>query len=168
MYIHIFNIKTIDTMGIQEEIKQNNFENEFHKLCRNILYTGSWINLENTSYLKEFSLSPQQFNVLRILKREYPKPVTVNLIQDRMIDKTSNASRLVEKLRLKGLVERKQCENNRRAVDILITQKGQDILAEINNQPAFENIFKSLSLEEALQLNILLNKLREGNSEKIL
>jgi DNA-binding MarR family transcriptional regulator len=147
-------------MRIEDEIVQNEFLSEYHKLGINILFTGSWINLKNVSYLKKFGISPQQFNVLRILKGQCPKPATINLIIDRMIDKTSNASRLVEKLRVKGLVERKQCEHNRRAVDILITQKGLDLLDEINNQTVFENIFKSLSEEEATQLNILLNKLR--------
>jgi DNA-binding MarR family transcriptional regulator len=147
-------------MKIEEELKQNKFETEYQKLGLNILFTGGWVNLKNVNYLKKYDISPQQYNVLRILKGQHPNPVTLNLIMDRMVDKTSNVSRLVEKLRLKGLLERKQCERNRRAVDIVITTKGINLLQEINNQTIFEDTFKTLSVDEAVQLNNLLNKLR--------
>ena len=148
-------------MRIEEEIKQKAFDNEYHKLGINILFTGSWINLRQLNNFKEFGISPQQYNVLRILRGQHPMPSTINLIIERMIDKASNASRLVEKLRVKGFVERNQCENNRRAVDIIITEKGMNLLEEIDKRKIFDNNLKNLSEDEAVQLNNLLDKLRE-------
>jgi DNA-binding MarR family transcriptional regulator len=147
-------------MDIEEEIKKEISENEYHKLGINILFTSGWINLQRINFFRHFDISPQQFNVLKILKGECPDPVTLNQIIDKMIDKSSNVSRLVEKLRAKGFLVRKQCENNRRAVDIIITQKGLELLEEIERKVVFEDIFKTLTIEEAVQLNFLLNKLR--------
>lgn len=147
-------------MKIEEEIKQQSFSNEYYKLGVNILYTGSWINLKQLNFLKKFGISPQQYNVLRILKSQRPKPSTINLLIDGMIDKSSNASRLVEKLRIKGLVERDICPTNRRSVDIFITDKGLKLLEEIDKMKMFETTLKSLSVREASNLNKLLDKLR--------
>ncbi|MFH1071589.1 MAG: MarR family winged helix-turn-helix transcriptional regulator [Candidatus Glassbacteria bacterium] len=148
-------------MKLEKEIKQKKFDNEFQKLIVNIIYTGGWLNAINSKRLKKFGISPQQYNVLRILRGQYPLPVTVNLLKERMLDRMSNASRLVEKLRLKGCVERAVCPSDRRAVDVIITQKGLDLLAEIDSgAKKFEKHFKSLAKSEAKKLNQLLDKLR--------
>jgi DNA-binding MarR family transcriptional regulator len=147
-------------MRIEEEIQKIAFESESIRCGLNIMVTSSWLNQKITSYLKNYNLTSQQFNVLRILKWRHPLPATINLITERMIDRTSNASRLVEKLRIKGLAERKQCVSNRRAVDIVITQKGLDLLDEINIKNFFDEIFNPLNISGTLQLNDLLNKLR--------
>jgi DNA-binding MarR family transcriptional regulator len=148
-------------MKIELEIKQPAFKNEYHKLSVNLLYTGHWLQLQNHNHLKPFGLTVQQFNILRILKGQHPQPVTVSLLIDRMIDKMSNASRLVEKLRRKGLVERRVCENDRRAVDVLITPAGLALLKEIEKQDQqWEKVLQNLSVSEAVQLNTLLDKLR--------
>lgn len=146
-------------MKLEEEIKQAKFKNEYHKLLVNIIFTGNWINIRSTKFLRKYKLTPQQFNLLRILRGQHPNAATVHLLQDRMLDRMSNASRLVEKLRIKGLVDRiTNCEDRRR-VDVTITDKGLNLLKEID-QTDFDGNFPSISVEEALVLNNLLDKLR--------
>jgi DNA-binding MarR family transcriptional regulator len=148
-------------MEIGKEIKQTKFRNEYQKLLINILFTSNWLGAKHATNLKPFGISSQQFNLMRILRGQHPKPATVNLLIDRMLDKNSNASRLVEKLRVKKLVERATCPEDRRAVNVVITQKGLELLAEIDKQEiSFLKELKNLSEQEAEQINILLDKLR--------
>lgn len=148
-------------MKLEDAIKQDQFRSEYEKLGINVLYTGGWLHAIQTRRLKPYRLSVQQYNILRILRGQLPNPATVNLLKERMLDKMSNASRLVEKLRMKGLVERHICQHDRRAVDITITQKGLDLLAEIDNLwSTWEESFKTLPIEEARNLNFLLDKFR--------
>ncbi len=148
-------------MEIGKEIKQNKFQSEYHKMIINLLFTGSWLNLKNAANLKSYEISPQQFNILRILRGQHPTPATVNLLIERMLDKNSNASRLVEKLRLKKLVERATCEEDRRAVNVVITGKGLKLLKELDEEEKkWKEEMKTLTVEEARQLNFLLDKLR--------
>ena len=148
-------------MEIGKEIKQSKFKNEHHKMLINILFTSGWLSAAHATNLKPHGISTQQFNILRILRGQHPKPATVNLLIDRMLDKNSNASRLVEKLRLKKLVERAVCPEDRRAVNVIITQKGLDLLTELDKQEgSFIKELKNLSEKEAEQLNTLLDKLR--------
>ena len=147
--------------SIESEVKQEKFQNEFQKAAVNILFTGSWLYNLNATFLKAFDVTPEQFNVLRILRGSHPKPMMLADITCRMIDKNSNATRLVEKLRVKGLVKRKVCKNNRRQVDISITGKGLTLLTKIDRAShAWQSTLKNLSKEEAQQLNFLLDKLR--------
>lgn len=148
-------------MTLEEAIKQKKFDNEFEKLMVNILFTSGWVSTQNAALLKPYKISGQQYNILRILRGQHPQPATVNLLIERMLDKMSNASRLVEKLRQKGLVERKECPADRRQVDVLITDAGLKLLAEmdVKNKQFIENI-QTLSVEEAKQLNQLLDKYR--------
>ena len=148
-------------MKLEEEIKQLKFKTEYHKLMVNILFTGNWAYNFNKKFLKSYGLSPEQFNVLRILRGQRPKPSTINLLNERMLDKMSNVSRLVEKLRLKELVERTECCEDRRQVDIVITNKGMQLLSDIDKKISIlEQRFEVLSPEEAETLNTLLDKLR--------
>ena len=152
-------------MSIEKDIKQQKpFKSPYQKLVVNIIYTSNWMNFEQQTLLKPFDLSSQQYNVLRILRGQYPNPITVNGIIERMLDKMSNASRLVDKLLLKSLVSR--CDNavDRRACDIRITQKGKDVLTKIDNHQAeWENAMKNITEEEAETLSKLLDKLRGSN-----
>jgi DNA-binding MarR family transcriptional regulator len=148
-------------MEIGKEIKQSKFKNEHQKMLINILFTSNWLNSKHASSLKPFGISSQQFNLLRILRGQHPKPASVNLLIDRMLDKSSNASRLVEKLRLKKLVERSVCPEDRRAVNVIITKKGLDLLTELDkNESDFFKELQNLSEKEAEQMNFLLDKLR--------
>ena len=148
-------------MQIENEIKQNSFKNEYHKLIVNLMFTGSWLSVKNHDHLKPYGITIQQYNILRILRGQHPKPTTVTLLIERMMDKMSNASRLVEKLRKKGLVKRRMCEKDHRAVDVLITTKGLNLLKEIEKlDNEWEDNFRALTIPEARRLNDLLDKLR--------
>ena len=148
-------------MNIEEEIKQQKFTTLSVKAGINILYTSSYINNHQSKIFKKFGLTGPQFNVLRILRGQLPNPATINLIIDRMLDKSSNASRIVEKLRLKNYIERVQCPEDRRAVNVKITEKGLDILKPLDEM---ENVFfgglNNLNDNELTLLNELLNKIR--------
>jgi DNA-binding MarR family transcriptional regulator len=148
-------------MKLEEEIKQKTFRNEYEKLVVNVLFTGNWMYLVNTKSLKPAGLTLPQYNVLRILRGQHPKPATVNLLIERMLDKSSNASRIVDKLLKKNLVVRKVCKKDRRSVDVLITEKGLELLKQIDGfQDEWRKTFKKISKEEAKSLNNLLDKLR--------
>lgn len=148
-------------MEIGKEIKQSKFKNEYQKMLINLLFTSGWLQAKHSCNLRPYGISSQQFNILRILRGQYPKPATVNLLIERMLDKNSNASRLVEKLRLKKLVERATCPEDRRAVNVVITKKGLDLLEELDkNENLFLKDLKIITEKEAEQINILLDKLR--------
>jgi len=148
-------------MKIESEIKQTTFTNEYQKAVINIVFTSSWINSENNRFLKRYDLTSQQFNVLRILRGQYPEPVSVQVLIERMIDKMSNASRLVEKLRQKELVQRKECGTDRRKVDVVITDKGLLLLEKIDSSwEEFEKNFKKISVDKAKELNNILDNFR--------
>ncbi|MDB4060563.1 MarR family transcriptional regulator [Vicingaceae bacterium] len=148
-------------MEIEKEIKQNKFKDEIHKLMINQLFTGKWITNLIAKQLKPFGLTNQQYNVLRILRGQGNNYISVNAISDRMIDKMSNVSRLIDKLVDKNLVQRKVNKDDRRQADIIINQKGLDLVRAIEETEGdLKSNFKSLSEEEAKQLNSLLDKLR--------
>jgi DNA-binding MarR family transcriptional regulator len=148
-------------MKLEDEIKQKKFKDEYEKLVVNILFTGNWMNLLNAKNLKPLGLTLPQYNVLRILRGQHPEPATVNLLIDRMLDKSSNASRIVDKLLKKNLVARKICKNDRRSVDVLITGKGLELLKQIDGESKkWNQIYKTLNPEEAKKLNFLLDKIR--------
>jgi DNA-binding MarR family transcriptional regulator len=148
-------------MGIEEDIKSTNFEDNYHKAVINLSYTYGWITNLSRPKFEQYNLTQQQFNILRILRGQYPKPATVNLLKERMIDKMSDASRIVDRLVQKGLVSR--CTNNkdRRAVDIRISDEGLEILSKMDKEFKTSDMLKdNLTLEEAGQLSELLDKMR--------
>jgi len=148
-------------MSIEEEIQSTNFEDSYHKAVINISYTYGWLNNTFKCKFEKHKLTNQQFNVLRILRGQYPKPATVNLIKERMIDKMSDASRIVDRLVQKGLVSRCTNSKDRRAVDIRISDDGLKILSIMDNEFKTKELLKNnLSEEEAAQLSALLDKLR--------
>ena len=148
-------------MKLEEEIKQKKFRNEYHKLAVNILYTHGWLLNNQTKLLKKHDVTSAQFNVLRILRGQYPNPASVNLLKERMLDKMSDASRLVERLKQKDLVDRKICPDDRRRVEVVITDKGLNLLKDIDSHDdEADQIFDKLSSEEAKTINELLDKMR--------
>lgn len=158
MYLHIF----VMVMDIEREIQQAKFKDEFQKALINLFYTSNVLGSKVYTALKPFDITPEQFNVLRILRGQYPNPATVNLIVERMMNKNSNASRLVEKLRIKKLIERAVCPEDRRAVNVIITKEGLKLLEKLDKkEEQWVNDLKKLTKEEAKQLNFLLNKIRE-------
>jgi DNA-binding MarR family transcriptional regulator len=148
-------------MSLEQDIKQERFTNEYEKSAVNILFTASWLYNRNAARLKPHDITPEQYNVLRILRGSHPKPLMLSEVTCRMIDKNSNATRLVEKLRQKGLLKREICENNRRQVDISITDKGLDMLKTIDREAeAWLQSLKVINPTEAAELNRILDKLR--------
>ena len=128
----------------------------------NILHTGNWMNEKFSDHLKQYALSIQQYQVLRSLKKLRGEPADLSSLTAQMVSKNSNTTRLVEKLRLKGLITRFQNEINRRKVEIRITDDGMTLLAEIDDiQKQFENnIVSNLEADELKTLNRLLIKIR--------
>lgn len=148
-------------MELEKEINQKKFRNESHKLMVNIIYTFNWINSSQSDFLKPFDITYQQYNVLRILRGQQMQPASIKLIRERMLDKMSDASRIVEKLRTKGFAERHICQHDRRSCQVFITQTGMNLLSELDKcNVQTETQFNSLSETEKKQLNFLLDKLR--------
>jgi DNA-binding MarR family transcriptional regulator len=147
---------------IEDAIKQSTFKTAAHRAQVNVIFTAAWLNQLTGQALKPFGLSLQQFNILRILRGRAGKPATVKLLTERMIDKMSNASRLVDKLKEKGFVERLECPTDRRRVDILITDAGLDMVNRASEavESSRDLAFSQMTDEEAVTLSLLLDKLR--------
>ncbi len=128
----------------------------------NLIYTTNWLNAKHDSFFKDSEITIQQYNVLRILRGQHPNPCSIKLIKERMLDRMSDASRIVDKLNLKKLVVRSECTDDRRSVDIIITDKGLELLKSLDYiDTTSEQLFKSLSPKEIKTLNDLLDKLRD-------
>ena len=148
-------------MEIGKEINSNKFENNHQKSIVNLIYTYGWITNLLKQQLKRYDITLQQYNVLRILRGQRPNPATINLIKERMLDKMSDASRIVDRLVQKELVDRTVNINDRRAVDILITNKGLDILSKLDGELLFDQILnEDFSNTDAGILSDLLDKMR--------
>jgi DNA-binding MarR family transcriptional regulator len=148
-------------MSIETDIKQKKFRSPYQKLVINLIYTTNWAHQKQTEIFKEYGLTSEQYNVLRILRGQYPNPIKVSDISGRMLDKSSNTSRLIDKLLLKNLVIRTSCPNDRRAVDVIITEQGLEQLSLLDPKiEAWENSLDKITVEEAEHLNLLLDRLR--------
>ena len=145
-------------MGDISKELNSKFSNERVKALINVLYTASWINGYQNHFFQPFGISPQQYNILRIL-RGANEPLRVQTIKERMIERSPNATRLMDKLCEKELIRRLPCKEDRRVVFIEITQKGLDLLNEISDD-FNEEILNNISEDEANQLNQLLDKFR--------
>ena len=149
-------------MRLEEELQQDGFQSEHQKAVLNILFTSNWLESDSARVLKPFGISSQQYNVLRILKGQGTNAISVNNIMSRMIDKMSNASRLVEKLRKKEFIERVTCEHDRRQVDVRITETGIALLKEAYKEMnKFDGMKDKITEKEAVSLSKLLEKIRE-------
>ena len=147
-------------MKIEEEIKQKSFKSEYQKLAVNILFTHGWLISFQKKLFESHNITNAQFNILRILRGQHPEPVSINILKERMLDKMSDTSRLVERLRTKGLVNRNICQDDRRKSDVNITQAGLDPLKKLDHiDLSFEQFF-NVDSSEAKKLNDLLDKLR--------
>ena len=126
-------------MKLEEEIKQKEFKSEQQKLSINITYTANWLNGYGDALFKQYNLTPQQFNVLRILRGQLPNPASVKLLKERMLDKSCDASRLVDTLVKKGFVDRTIATFDRRYCDVLINENGLKVLTQIDERmPDYE------------------------------
>lgn len=148
-------------MRIEDEIKQKRFKSPQQKLHVNLVFTANWLGGQMQDLFKPHQITVQQFNILRILRGQYPNPCTIQLLKDRMLDKQSDVSRLIDRLTQKGLVERSICESDRRKMDVKISEMGLEVLGQLDDEvPKLDDRMNQLTLEEMEILNNLLDKLR--------
>jgi DNA-binding MarR family transcriptional regulator len=148
---------------IEQEIQQKEFKSPIQRVHINLLFTASILENRSSQSLKPFGISPQQFNILRILKGKDPESISLKDIACKMLDQNSNASRLVDKLLEKGLVKRTNCIEDRRRIDIVLTEDGKALLEEANKKiEEFHQIANVFSVSDANLLNDLLNKYRNA------
>ncbi|MEO6316803.1 MAG: MarR family transcriptional regulator [Chitinophagaceae bacterium] len=149
-------------MGIEKDISQAKFRSEYQKATINLIFTFNWMNERIKSMLDKYDITPQQFNILRIL-RGAGNPLSTLQIRQRMLDKMSDTSRIVDRLLKKDLVKKVVCEGDRRLVDVSISASGLELLNRIDlHQDDMDSVFKNLSEEQAITLNNLLDKIRSA------
>jgi len=150
-----------DIMKIESAIKQTRpFRNDYQKGLVNLLYTHGWLMKQLRDFFQPHDLTIKQFNVLRIIKGA-GEAISTSVIRERMIDKMSDASRVVDRLYKKGLVEKKGCPRDRRLVDVMISDKGLQILEQIEKKSQqLDDILSKLDAKEVRQFNDLLDKMR--------
>src|SRR5215467_14179985 len=146
-------------MALENEINQRKFRTEYQKARINIIYTYNWLSEKISSIFEEWDITPRQFNILRILRGE-GKPLSTLQIRQRMLDKMSDTSRIVDRLIRKGLVKKDVSETDRRLVDVVITAKGKKLLEKIDPYDVqMDRILMNITETEAHVLNGLLDKL---------
>lgn len=165
-YVFNIDVATLDTikhieMGLNKDIKQKKFKSEFEKTAVNLIFTSNWFDLQQQKVLKPHGLTLAQYNVMRILRGQHPEVCTVNLIIDRMLDRMSNVSRIVDKLVTKQYVSRIPNKEDRRAVDVCITDQGLEILEKLDQ--SLNSLFKEINNfteDECRQVNNFLDRFR--------
>jgi DNA-binding MarR family transcriptional regulator len=147
-------------MSIEKEINQKQFRNEYQKGIINLIYTYNWMNEKMKKIFDKEDITGQQYNILRIL-RGAGKPISTLQIRERMLDKMSDTSRIVDRLILKGLAKKTICPNDKRLVDVSISTKGKTLLEKIDlYEKDIDAILANLSEADAKALNKLLDKIR--------
>lgn len=147
-------------MSLEKDIQQKLFRNAHQKAAVNILFSASWLNEQIKVFLLEEDITPQQYNILRIL-RGSNKPMSTLQIRERMLDKMSDTSRIVDRLLLKGLVEKKISCTDKRLVDVNIAKNGLALIERLDQKnDSLDGILKRLNSNEVVILNELLDKMR--------
>lgn len=150
-------------MSLEQDIQQPRFRNEHHKGVINLIYTYNWIMERQKDLFDPEAITPQQFNILRILRGSFPKPISTLQIRERMLDKMSDTSRIVDRLLVKGLVDKKPCDADKRLVDISITEKGFQLLERLDKKNGeMDALLNGLSEEDMKILNQLLDRIRKS------
>jgi DNA-binding MarR family transcriptional regulator len=150
-------------MGIEKDIQQSKFRNAHQKASINLIYTLSWMKDKTKCIFDSEDITSQQFNILRILRGSYPQPLSTLQIRERMLEKMSDTSRIVDRLISKGLVKKVTCKTDRRLVDVIITDKGKKLLERLDEkQDLIDGVMGNLSEKDANILSDLLDKIRDG------
>ena len=150
-------------MGIEKDIQQQKFRNEYQKAVVNLIYTSNWMRERTSGIIEAEGITPQQFNILRILRGSHPMPLSTLQIRERMLDKMSDTSRIVDRLIAKGLVKKYICKKDRRLVDVIIAEKGMKMLERLDKkQDEMDAILGNLTEKEASSLSKLLDKIRSS------
>lgn len=151
-------------MSLEKDIKQAKFRNEHHKGSINLIYTYNWVMERQKTFFDVENITPQQFNILRILRGSYPVPISTLQIRERMLDKMSDTSRIVDRLVLKELADKKTSTIDKRLVDISITERGKEVLERLDQlHDKMDAILSQLSEEDVILLNTLLDKIRQSD-----
>jgi MarR family transcriptional regulator, 2-MHQ and catechol-resistance regulon repressor len=151
-------------MGIEKDIQQAKFRNPHQKAGINLIYTLAWMREKTKAIFDSEDITAQQFNILRILRGSFPAPLSTLQIRERMLEKMSDTSRIVDRLIAKGLVKKVTCKNDRRLVDVIITDKGKKMLERLDaRQDEIDGVLGNLSEKDANILSDLLDKLRDGD-----
>ncbi len=150
-----------EEMKIAEAIQQKRpFRNSYQMAMVNLIYTHNWVTDQLRQHLKPYGVTMKQYNVLRILKGA-GEPITTSVIRERLLDKMSDASRMVERLHQRGLVVRNTCSGDKRLVDVTLSRAGEELLQNMKGmEQSMDAIFEKLNQEEATLLSELLDKLR--------
>jgi MarR family transcriptional regulator, 2-MHQ and catechol-resistance regulon repressor len=148
-------------MGIEKDIHQASFKNARQKAMVNVLFTYGWLLERIKNVLATEDITHQQYNILRILRGSAPHPLSTLQIRERMLDKMSDTSRIVDRLILKGLVKKTICVTDKRLVDVVITDKGQKLLKKLDQETKGLDDIINLSDSESEELSHLLDKLRQ-------
>lgn len=147
-------------MTIEEEIKQAKFKSAYHKLAINIMYSSHWLETYLKKIFKKEDITLQQYNILRILRGSRPNPLSTLQIRERMMDRMSDTSRIVDRMIVKGIVSKTIREEDNRLVDVRITEKGLKLLSKLDGiEDNLSNFLDSVSENEAIKLSDLLDKL---------
>lgn len=150
-------------MSLEKDISQRSFRNEYQKGIINLIYTYNWMNEKMKKVFDNEGVTAQQYNILRIL-RGAGKPISTLQIRERMLDKMSDTSRIVDRLVLKGLAQKTICKNDKRLVDVSISSKGKKLLEKIDHyEKDMDAILGNLTDAEAKTLNTLLDKIRQSD-----
>lgn len=150
-------------MSLEKDINQRMFRNDYQKGVINLIYTYNWMNEQMKIFFDKEGITGQQYNILRIL-RGAAQPISTLQIRERMLDKMSDTSRIVDRLVLKGLANKTICKNDKRLVDVSISPKGNKLLEKIDqHEKEMDAIFGNLSQAEAKTLNLLLDKIRQSD-----
>ena len=150
-------------MGLEKDISQRSFRNEYQKGIINLIYTYNWMNEKMKKVFDNEDITAQQYNILRIL-RGAGKPISTLQIRERMLDKMSDTSRIVDRLVLKGLAQKSTCKDDKRLVDVSISSKGKKLLEKIDRYDnEMDAIFGNLTEAEAKIFNKLLDKIRQSD-----
>jgi MarR family transcriptional regulator, 2-MHQ and catechol-resistance regulon repressor len=150
-------------MGIEQDIQQVRFRSAQQKAAINLIYTLSWMREKTKIIFEAEDITSQQFNILRILRGSFPQPLSTLQIRERMLEKMSDTSRIVDRLITKGLVKKVICKNDRRLVDVIITDKGKKLLERLDlRQDEIDGVLRNLSEKDANILSDLLDKIRDG------
>ena len=151
-------------MGIEKDIQQVSFRSPHQKAAVNLIYTVSWLRDKMKRFFEQEDITPQQYNILRILRGSFPDPLSTLQIRERMLEKMSDTSRIVDRLIAKGLVKKVTCKKDRRLVDVVITDKGRKLLEKLDEyQDDMDSILGNLTAEDATRLSNLLDQLRDGS-----
>jgi DNA-binding MarR family transcriptional regulator len=149
-------------MSIEKDIQQSKFRNEYHKTVVNLIFTYNWITEKTKQFFDKGDITSQQYNILRIL-RGAGKPLSTLQIRQRMLDKMSDTSRIVDRLVKKELVQKVICKTDRRLVDVTITDTGLQLLDKLDSyNEQMDAMLGNLTEEDAKMLNQLLDKIRSS------